>query len=528
MGRFKQVFTNFRVIILIIFLVLALVSIMPNPWNEGAAIRSVTFNSSASIAGIQSPNPRHSLMSREVIQEINGNPVKNVEDYYRLVSQFQPNRTYTIKTNVGLYRLTTEYGENNSLQDIGIMVTDPPKTNIRKGLDLQGGTRVLLQPEKRISPSDMSVLIDNMVERLNVYGLSDVVVREASDLSGNQYIAVEVAGVNEEEVKDLISKQGKFEATIGNATVFSGGKDITYVCRTAECAGIDPSAGCGQAQDRTWYCRFRFQISLTPEAAQKQANLTKDLEVTGASNDRYLSEPIVLYLDDKEVDSLNIAADLKGVAATNILISGSGVGTSRDEATNDALTNMKKLQTVLITGSLPVKLDVVKADTISPVLGETFIKNALIIGLSSILAVGVVIFIRYRRWQVSVPIIFTMMSEVVLLLGMAALIGWNIDIAAIAGIIVAVGTGVDDQVVITDETMGGKRDKNSSWKSQLKKAFFIIMAAYFATVVAMLPLLFAGAGLLKGFALTTILGVTFGVFITRPAYAAVVEILVRE
>jgi len=54
------------------------------------------------------------------------------------------------------------------------------------------------------------------------------------------------------------------------------------------------------------------------------------------------------------------------------------------------------------------------------------------------------------------------------------------------------------------------------------------MAAYFSTVVAMLPLLFAGAGLLKGFAITSILGVTFGVFITRPAYAAVVEILVKE
>jgi preprotein translocase subunit SecD len=44
----------------------------------------------------------------------------------------------------------------------------------------------------------------------------------------------------------------------------------------------------------------------------------------------------------------------------------------------------------------------------------------------------------------------------------------------------------------------------------------------------MIPLMFAGAGLLKGFALTTIFGVSIGVFIARPAYAAVVEILLKE
>ena len=51
------------------------------------------------------------------------------------------------------------------------------------------------------------------------------------------------------------------------------------------------------------------------------------------------------------------------------------------------------------------------------------------------------------------------------------------------------------------------------------------MLAYFTVVVAMVPLLFAGAGLLKGFAITTIIGVTIGVFITRPAYSAFIEII---
>jgi len=41
-------------------------------------------------------------------------------------------------------------------------------------------------------------------------------------------------------------------------------------------------------------------------------------------------------------------------------------------------------------------------------------------------------------------------------------------------------------------------------------------------------LIFAGAGMLKGFALTTIIGVSVGVFITRPAYASIIEILLKE
>ena len=61
-----------------------------------------------------------------------------------------------------------------------------------------------------------------------------------------------------------------------------------------------------------------------------------------------------------------------------------------------------------------------------------------------------------------------------------------------------------------------------------KAAFFIISGAYLTVSVAMLPLLFAGAGLLKGFALTTLAGITMGVFIARPAFAKVLEILMKE
>ena len=64
-----------------------------------------------------------------------------------------------------------------------------------------------------------------------------------------------------------------------------------------------------------------------------------------------------------------------------------------------------------------------------------------------------------------------------------------------------------------------------SAREKLKNALFIIMSAFFTVFVALLPLFWAGAGLLKGFAITTMLGLTIGVLITRPAFADIIKLL---
>lgn len=570
--KIKKLATNWKIILLLVIILLSLVALHPS-FNKGAAIRSVALNSSASVAGIAQPKPNIQPVSRERIIAINNIPVNNAEDYYRQVSSLGPNRTITLKTSRSPYKITTrekfetiqlneteeknitEIVEKNvtingttqsvndtitkivvvpkiikvsrGTEDIGLRVYDAPATNIRKGLDLQGGTRVLLQPEVKLSSYDLSVLIDNMKERLNVYGLSDIVIRGANDLVGNQYIVVEIAGASEEEIRDLLAKQGKFEAKIGNKTIFRGGKEIVYVGRSAQEARIEE---CAPNAANQWSCRFSFAITLSAEAAQRQADATRDLPVIydpNSGRNGYLSEKLELFLDDRKVDELNIAEDLKGQAQTQIAISGPGFGANQQDAAANTGQNMKRLQTILITGSLPVKLNIVKTDAISPVLGEQFINNAILMSLLAIISVAIVIGIRYWKMIIAIPILITMLSEVIILLGVAAFIGWNIDLAAIAGILVAIGTGVDDQIVITDETLKGETQNVYNWKEKVKRAFVIIMLAYATVVVAMIPLIFAGAGLLKGFAITTIIGVTIGVFVTRPAYSAFVEIILK-
>ncbi|MFH1182037.1 MAG: hypothetical protein V1702_03705 [Candidatus Woesearchaeota archaeon] len=574
MSKASKIFKNWKVILALVSLIVAIYAIHPWPWVDGVAIRSVERNSSADIANMRGPTPLEAPTARERILEINNMKIINEQAYYDAVKDLEPNSTITVTTSKAFYKLTVkpllnitvlpelvnktvkvevpvnvtvngsvvEINEtvnqtvlaNKTIstvigsEDIGLKIAKPATTNIVKGLDLQGGTRVLLQPEKKLSEADMGILIEGMKQRLNVFGLSDIVVRQATDLSGNSYVLVEVAGVNEEEVKSLIGQQGKFEAKVGDEVVFRGGKDIVDVCRSATCSGIDPSYGCAAATEGGIVCRFRFSITLSQEAANKQWNEIKDLPTVSEGGSQYTSKNLDLYLDDKLVDTLRIGAELKKQPSTDIAISGSGSGATQDLAVANAISEMKRLQTILITGSLPVKLSIAKTDFISPVFGSKFINNAFLIAVVAFAIISLFIMLIYRKAKITLPIVLISLAEIIIMLGAAALIKWNIDLSAIAGIIAAVGTGVNDQIIIMDETLRGHKERVYSWAAKIKNAFFIIMGAYFAILVAMIPLFFAGAGLFRGFALTTIIGVTVGVFITRPAYGKIVEIMMEE
>lgn len=548
---------NPRMIILAIAVLLALLAISPS-LQEGVAIRHVDKDSAASLAGIANPTKNTRPLGYEVITSINGEHIKDIEDYHNAISSLSPNETISIRTSESSYFVVVEpeieinfTGEQETItrnvtvdnttqtisevvnktistvigaKDIGISVTNAPSTNIRKGLDLEGGVRVLLEPSEPVDEEILNQVKEGLEERLNVFGLSDVVIRTSSDLQGANYILIEMAGIQPGEIKDIIEGQGHFEARIANQTAFSGGDDISYVCRSADCSGIDPQRGCSSEGGET-FCSFFFSITISPEAAQRQANLTRNLNVITENGNSYLSEKLQLYLDGELVDELNIGVELKGRPSTQIQISGSGFGPSRETAVDDALGNMHQLQAVLETGSLPVSMQIVKIDNLSPILGKEFLESAFIMAIVAILAVGLVVYIRYRTLYIAIPIMLTNVFEIILLLGVAAVFGTNIDLAAIAGIIIVVGTGVDHQIMIADEV---RRKEIHSTKQKVKNAFFAITAAFFTTAVAMIPLWFAGAGILKGFAITTLYGITLGVFITRPAFGAVLEYFYKE
>jgi preprotein translocase subunit SecD len=89
-----------------------------------------------------------------------------------------------------------------------------------------------------------------------------------------------------------------------------------------------------------------------------------------------------------------------------------------------------------------------------------------------------------------------------------------------------VGTGVDSQIIIIDQAV--RREKLETMREKLRDAFFIIFGAAGTVIAAMLPLMVIGFGALRGFAITTMIGVLVGILITRPAFGAIVEKIVKD
>jgi len=506
-------------IVMVLFL-LSLVSIFItiNPLGisflrEGVVISSVEPDSQAFQEG---------LRKDMIITKINSREISSISDYSLQIESLR---------NLEENETTRLVITTNTLEIIGIFdkqfvndvsVKEIPSTKIKTGLDLQGGARALVRADVLLTDEQLDDLIAVSEERLNVYGLTDVKFFKVITSDQDRLMGIEIAGSTPEDLENLIAQQGKFEAKIGEDIVFIGGnEDITHVSRTAsEGATVYE---CSDSATES-ICYFRFPISLSEKAAQRQADLTKNLSLNGS----YLSKPLDLYLDDQLVNSLNIGADLRGNVATQIQISGSSTGSSREEALDNTELEMKQLQTVLITGSLPYKLEIVKIDRISPNLGKTFKNQLFSAGIFAFIAVSIIIILRYRKIKNFLAMASISLSELTITLGLLVFIGHNFDLPSIAGIIAAIGTGIDDQLIILDES----EDKYESIARRIKKSLFILVTAFATTFVAMIPLTgflsFIGigatsGGLLRGFAITTLIGITVGILVTRPAFADIVK-----
>jgi preprotein translocase subunit SecD len=510
-GKNKMKKLGFKIWLFIIVFALALLSIFVSSngvtlFQKGVLITSVEPNSTSFEQG---------LRSGQIIVSIDGNAIKNISDYSNYIQEKFPSENEIktiIKTKDSEFILFSKSSPE-------ITVSKIPKTSLKTGLDLSGGARAIISADGiDLTSQEASDLADVIENRVNNYGLKDIKVSPFSDLSGNNYVRMEIAGATPKDLKDMIESQGKFEAKIGEDIVFVGGnKDIASVCRNdATCAGIEQ---CQQSETGEYFCTFRFTIYLSESAARNHADITNALDIN-SSNPEYLSKPLDLYLDDKLVNSLLISKDLKGQVTTQISISGSGSGATEEEAYDSANEEMHQLQTVLITGSFPYELKVLKLDVISPNLGGKFILAVFLAGLAALISVAFVVFFKYRKFNQSISVLGIGISEIIITLGVAALLDINLDLSAIAGVLAAIGTGVNDQIVILDET---KRNMDSSLKARIKNAFGVIMGAYLTLVAAMIPLYLAGGGLLKGFASTTIIGLTLGILVTRPAFSEIIK-----
>jgi preprotein translocase subunit SecD len=464
---------------------------------------------------------------------------------------------------------------------LGITVTKPSSTNIQFGLDLIGGTRVVLSPKGNVTDALMQQITATLETRVNTFGLKEASFRTVKDVTGNNYVEIEMAGGSKEEVEELLAKQGKFEGKIDrlvvlenntgtlllngsyynvtlnndtaivnslsikiNETASIGGFDVQYMNITNNSmifmitafTGKDIQSVCLQEQEGICTSRivksgsiweFSFQVFISQDGAERFADLTDDMTVVNdpSSGSKYLSGKIYLFLDDNLVTALSISSDLKGKAYTTPAITGSR-GT-REEALKEQLM----LKSILQSGSLPVSLEIIRIDQISPVLGSEFMRDALLAILIAEAAAAAVIYFRYRNWKILLPNVLWSLFELIITLGVAALIKWTIDLPSMAGLIAAIGTGSNDQIIMIDEILvgGGEEEKKIySLKQRIGRSFSIIFAAAAMVIMGVAPMFFIGIGAMRGFAVTTAIGIFIGILITRPAFSRVAEIILGK
>ncbi len=185
----------------------------------------------------------------------------------------------------------------------------------------------------------------------------------------------------------------------------------------------------------------------------------------------------------------------------------------------------KTLATELNYGSLPVKLDRINVQTVSPTLGKASLQAGLISGLAGLALVMLYMMFYYRL--LGMVVISGLLVTAALLWAIIATmgqgLGTTIDLAGIIGVIVSVGITVDSYIVyferLKDETRSGRTVRTSVDKG-FKSAFRTVLAADAVSLLGAAILYLVSIGSVKGFALflglSTILDVIVTYFFTKP------------
>ncbi|GAC68833.1 protein translocase subunit SecD [Gordonia soli] len=198
----------------------------------------------------------------------------------------------------------------------------------------------------------------------------------------------------------------------------------------------------------------------------------------------------------------------------------------------------KDLANVLKYGSLPLSFEASDAETVSATLGYASLKAGLIAGAVGMIAVLIYALAYYRMLGIltvlSLVLAGFMVYGIIVLLG--RWIGFTLDLAGIAGLIIGIGMTADSFVVyferIKDEIREGRSFRSAvprGWASARRTIWSGNAVSFIAAAVIYI----LAVGEVKGFAftlgLTTILDVVIVFLVTHPlvVYASRSEFLSR-
>ncbi len=345
--------------------------------------------------------------------------------------------------------------------------------HIRQGLDLQGGTHIVMQAEdteqNKVTPEAIVQVINIMQKRVNEMGLTEPIIQR----EGARRIIIELPG--EKDPKKAIETIGKtavleFKDEEGNVKL--NGEDLK-----------DAKEQLGQNKQPV------VSLQFSSEGGEKFARLTS------ANIGRHIG----IYLDGELLTNPVVNEAITGGAA---VITG-----------QRTLEEAKDLAILLRSGALPVKVSTLEVRTVGPSLGQDSKDKSMVaftIGLT------LVVLFMLAIYRISGFVADTaLLVYVLILLSVLYLLHATLTLPSIAGIILSIGMAVDANVLIferfKEEIAEGKILKLAV-QAGFKRAFVTIFDANMTVIITSCILFFLGSATVKGFAFTLGLGVAVSMF----------------
>lgn len=364
----------------------------------------------------------------------------------------------------------------------------PLAQSIKQGLDLQGGTHIVLEAEdageNKVTDDAVERARQILERRINEMGLAEPLIQR----EGKKRIIIELPGVKDpDQAIKTIGKTAVMEFKDENGTVHLTGNDLK-----------DAKEQIGQNK------QFMVAIEFTDEGAKKFADLTT----------MNVGRHIGIYLDGEQLTNPVVNEPITGGKA---VITGSR---TLDEAKNLAI--------LLRSGALPVKVNVLEVRTVGPTLGQDS-KDKSVTAFA--VGIGLIVAFMLVLYRVSGFVATTaLLIYVLLLLAVLHFLQATLTLPGIAGIILSMGVAVDAIILIferfKEEVQVGKTLR-MSMESGFRRALATIVDANMSVMITAAILFVLGSGPVRGFAITLGLGVAISmvtaVFVSRYLLRMLIE-----
>ncbi|MGL4313917.1 MAG: protein translocase subunit SecD [Sphingomonas sp.] len=172
-----------------------------------------------------------------------------------------------------------------------------------------------------------------------------------------------------------------------------------------------------------------------------------------------------------------------------------------------------ELAIALRSGKLPVALKVVEERTVGPDLGADSIHAGIRASIIAVVLVVLFMIATYGRFGFYAD--YAVIINVVVIMGVLALINGTLTLPGIAGFVLTIGTAVDANVLINERIREERRrGRNVVQSVELgyKEASRTIFEANVTHGIAALIMLMLGSGPVKGFAVVLLIGIATSVF----------------